>query len=155
MARNPRRARAAAGPRRAVRPVRMLMASSRSAVAPMVDRVLEAVRGARLTEEQRDDLAVAVAEALSNAAVHGNRLEPQRRVRVEVRVTPDGGATVDVADSGGGFDSAAAPDPTDPARVLIPGGRGVFLMRRLVDRLEYNEAGNSVRMTLYGPRSRR
>jgi YD repeat-containing protein len=31
----------------------------------------------------------------------------------------------------------------------------VFLMRRLVDRLEYNEAGNSVRMTLYGPRSRR
>jgi serine/threonine-protein kinase RsbW len=117
--------------------------------------VLEAVRHARLTEEQRDDLAVAVAEALSNAAVHGNRLQPRRRVRVRVEVTPDGGAAVEVSDSGAGFDSAAAPDPTDPARVLIPGGRGVFLMRRLVDRLEYNEAGNSVRMTIYGPRSRR
>ena len=131
------------------------MASSRSAVAPMIERVLEAVRDARLTGEQRDDLAVAVAEALSNAAVHGNRLEPRRRVRVSVEVTPDGGAVVEVSDSGAGFDAAAAPDPTDPARVLIPGGRGVFLMRRLVDRLEYNAAGNSVRMTIYGPRARR
>ena len=131
------------------------MASSRTAVAPMVDRVLRAVRGSRITDEQRDDLAVAVAEALSNAAVHGNRLEPKRRVRVAVEVTPDGGVTVEVSDSGGGFDSGAVSDPTDPARVLVPGGRGVFLMRRLVDRLEYNQAGNAVRLTIYGPRSHR
>jgi anti-sigma regulatory factor (Ser/Thr protein kinase) len=39
-------------------------------------------------------------------------------------------------------------DPTDPARVLMPGGRGVFLMKRLVDHLEYNDAGNTVRMTM-------
>lgn len=130
----------------------MLMASTRASVAPTVERVLDVVRAADLTQEQQDNLAVAVAEALSNAAVHGHRLQPRRRVRVTVEVMPDGGVVVEVADSGGGFDSQAVSDPTAPDRVLIPGGRGVFLMRRLVDRLEYNETGNSVRMTMRGPR---
>ena len=154
MSRDMRRARRPAS-RPARRPVRMFMASTRSAVAPTVDRVLRVARDAAISDEQRDDLAVAVAEALSNAAVHGHRLEPRRRVRVAVELTADGGVTVEVADSGGGFDSGAVSDPTDPARVLVPGGRGVFLMRRLVDRLEYNDAGNAVRMTIFGPRSRR
>ena len=44
---------------------------------PMVDRVLEAVRDVGLAPGRRHDLAVAVSEALSNAAVHGNRLRPE------------------------------------------------------------------------------
>lgn len=114
----------------------------------MIERVLEAVREGNLTQEQRDNLAVAVAEALSNAALHGNKLAPRRVVRVTVEVPPSGGAVVEVTDSGAGFDAATVSDPTDPARVLMPGGRGVFLMKRLVDRLEYNAAGNTVRMTV-------
>jgi anti-sigma regulatory factor (Ser/Thr protein kinase) len=59
-----------------------------------------------------------------------------------------------MADEGKGFDHGGVVDPTDPARRLIPGGRGVFLMRRLVDRLEYNEAGNAVRLVVSGRRRR-
>jgi anti-sigma regulatory factor (Ser/Thr protein kinase) len=69
-------------------------------------------------------------------------------VRVSVECPVRGGAVVEVTDSGRGFDSAKVSDPTDPARVLMPGGRGVFLMKRLVDRLEYNAAGNTVRLTV-------
>ena len=130
----------------------MRMASTRSAVAPMIERVLHAVRNGGLDQEQQDNLAVAVAEALSNAALHGNKLAPRRVVRVTIEVPPGGGAVVEVTDSGRGFDSAKLSDPTDPARVLMPGGRGVFLMKRLVDRLEYNPAGNTVRMTMNAPR---
>jgi anti-sigma regulatory factor (Ser/Thr protein kinase) len=126
----------------------MRMPSTRLAVAPMIERVLAAVRDAGLSQERLDNLAVAVAEALSNAALHGNKLEPRRVVRVVVEVPAGGGAVVQVTDSGAGFDSAKLSDPTDPARVLMPGGRGVFLMRRLVDRLEYNSAGNTVRLTM-------
>jgi len=133
----------------------MRMRSARSSVAPMVDRVLRAVRPAGLSQEQQDNLAVAVAEALSNAAVHGNKLESKRQVRVCVEVTPKGDATVEVADSGHGFDSSSVSDPTDPARVLIPGGRGVFLMKRLVDEIEYNDCGNCVRMTIHADGKRR
>jgi len=128
--------------------MRFRMASRREAVAPTVDRVLAATVAAGLNDEQRDNLAVAVAEALSNAAVHGNRLHPRHAVRVIVEVTPKQCVVVEVADLGPGFDSSQVGDPTHPARVLMPGGRGIFLMRQLVDRVEYNEAGNRVRLTV-------
>lgn len=124
------------------------MPSRRDAVAPSVERVLSAARPAGLSTEQRDNLAVAVAEALSNAAVHGNQLHPRRSVRVTVLVTPRDCVVVEVTDFGSGFDSSQVGDPTHPARVLMPGGRGIFLMRQLVDRVEYNEAGNRVRLTV-------
>lgn len=127
---------------------RLRMPSRRDAVAPMVERVLAAVAPAALDGEQSDDLAVALAEALSNAAVHGNHLRADAPVRVGVAVMPGRCAVIDVADSGNGFDVASVSDPTDDARLLEPGGRGVFLMRRLVDELEYNRAGNRVRMTI-------
>jgi anti-sigma regulatory factor (Ser/Thr protein kinase) len=126
----------------------MRMPSTRAAVAPMIERVLAAVRGAGLSPERSDNLAVAVAEALSNAALHGHKLAPRRFVRVTVEVPAEGGACVEVKDSGVGFDSGKVSDPTDPSRVLMPGGRGVFLMKRLVDHLEYNAAGNTVRLTM-------
>ena len=126
----------------------MRMPSTRAAVAPMIERVLAAVRDAGLSPERSDNLAVAVAEALSNAALHGHKLAPRRFVRVTVEVPAQGGACVEVKDSGAGFDSAEVSDPTDPSRVLMPDGRGVFLMKRLVDHLEYNAAGNTVRLTM-------
>lgn len=124
------------------------MASRRDAVGPAVDRILEAVAGAGLTPEQRQNLAVAAAEALSNAAVHGNRLVAGRAVRISVLVRPRLGAVVEVSDSGPGFDLAALIDPTDASHLLNPAGRGVFLMRRLVDGVEYNRRGNRVRLTV-------
>ena len=57
----------------------MRMPSTRTAVAPMIERVLAAVRDAGLSQDQQDNLAVAVAEALSNAALHGNKLAPRSR----------------------------------------------------------------------------
>jgi serine/threonine-protein kinase RsbW len=135
------------------------MSSRRDAVAPTVERILRAVVGAGLSAEQRDNLAVASAEALSNAAVHGNRLDSTRSVRVVVIVKPRECATVAVTDSGPGFDVGNVGDPTDPGRLLVPGGRGVFLMRRLVDGVEYNAQGNRVRLVMRrqrrgGPASR-
>lgn len=124
------------------------MPSRRDAVAPTVERILRAAVGAGLNAEQRANLAVASAEALSNAAVHGNRLEPSRPVRVMVMVRRYTCAVVEVSDSGPGFDVGALTDPTDPGRLLSPGGRGVFLMRRLVDGVEYNRQGNRVRLTV-------
>jgi serine/threonine-protein kinase RsbW len=127
----------------------MKMPSRRSAVAPTVERILEVVEPCELEPDQRDDLAVAVAEALSNAAVHGNRLRPGSHVHVTIEAKPCECAVIDIRDFGKGFDLSSVGDPTEPSRVLVPGGRGVFLMRRLVDQLEYNQAGNRVRLVIH------
>jgi serine/threonine-protein kinase RsbW len=124
------------------------MSSRRDAIAPTVDRILDAVKEAGLSRERRLDLAVAVSEALSNAAVHGNKLHPASHVLITVTVTPGREATVSVKDSGAGFDHSALVDPTDTPNLLNPSGRGVFLMRRLVDRLEIEPPGNGVRLTM-------
>ncbi len=124
------------------------MASRRADIAPMVEQILHTVEPAGFDVEQKDNLAVALAEALSNAAVHGNKLHPRSRVAVKISLTPDAEATVTVTDTGAGFDVNSVPDPSTPEKLLEPNGRGVFLMRALVDGVDYNDKGNEVRLTV-------
>jgi serine/threonine-protein kinase RsbW len=127
---------------------RMLMANRRDAVGPTVDRILAAVAVAGFDSDQKLDLAVALSEALSNAVVHGNRQHPRSRVAITVTVVPRKRAVIEVKDAGNGFDHASLRDPTDSAQLLEPRGRGVFLMKRLVDRVEFLPPGNRVRLTV-------
>ncbi len=132
----------------------MRMPCDREAVAPTVERVLKVVEGIDLRQAKRNDLAMALAEALANAALHGNGGDPRKRVSIAVELGPGPCATIEVRDSGEGFDAEALPDPTDPSNLFNPSGRGVFLMRRLVDELEYNDKGNCVRLTVKRRRRR-
>ena len=90
-------------PRGRARILRFEMASSRGAVPRAVERILEHVASAGLSESQTSNLAIALSEALANAAIHGNQLDPDRCVNVAVR-TASGEATVDIRDAGPGFD---------------------------------------------------
>jgi serine/threonine-protein kinase RsbW len=133
----------------------MRMPSRRNAIAPAVERILAVADRAGLAQEQRENLAVALAEALSNAAVHGNRLRERSLVSIGLELELGRSITVEVRDSGNGFDLSRLPDPSSPEHLLDTHGRGVFLMRRLVDRLEYNLKGNRVRMTALSHGARR
>ena len=53
---------------------------------------------------------------------------------------------VEIVDEGEGFDPSKIPDPTDPANMMAPGGRGVMLMRHFMSLVEYNDTGNQVIM---------
>jgi serine/threonine-protein kinase RsbW len=131
------------------------MASRREEIAPAVEKILDLAEPAELDRERRQDLAVAVAEALANAAVHGNHLRPETLVEIRVEVLPHEQVAVTVTDKGGGFDTATLADPTAVPNLLVPRGRGVFLMQRLVDRVEFNPRGNSVRLTLLTQQTRK
>jgi serine/threonine-protein kinase RsbW len=129
--------------------LRLRMVSRREAIAPMVERIVGFLDALPLDPDQRANLCVALAEGLSNAVVHGNSAGPERPVLVVCRLDVGRRATVDVRDFGRGFDVAALLDCRDADRVLAPSGRGVFLMRHLVDDVAFNRRGNRVRLTVH------
>jgi serine/threonine-protein kinase RsbW len=102
------------------------------------------------------NVPVALSEALSNAMLRGNKEDPAKRVRMRVIVEP-AGLVIEITDEGRGFDlDACTQDPTTPTNIVREDGRGLFLMRRLTDRVErYTEAHglarNVVRLTIKRP----
>ena len=95
------------------------------------------------------NVRVALAEAISNAILRGNAEKGGLHVRVRAVVSDDA-VVFDVVDEGPGFDLGAdRPDPTSPENLTREDGRGLFLMKRLMDRVErFQSDGNVVRLTL-------
>jgi serine/threonine-protein kinase RsbW len=89
------------------------------------------------------NILISLTEAVNNAIQHGN----QNDVSKVVSVSCDKVQTVlycEISDEGPGFDPNALPDPTAPENLEKPGGRGVFLMRQLSDRVFYKNNGSTV-----------
>jgi len=86
---------------------------------------------------------LAAEEAIVNGIVHGNQLDPTKKVHVSCLVSPEL-VRIEVTDEGAGFDPLSVPDCTLEERLDVPSGRGVMLMRSFMTRIEYNAKGNSV-----------
>lgn len=117
-------------------------------VGPAVELIAERFRRGILSPRRvRFNLRTALAEALANAIAYGNRLDPSRHVRVRVEAGREA-VRIAVTDDGDGFDPAAVPDPTLPAHLEREDGRGLYVLRSLVDRVDFNEKGNTIWLTL-------
>lgn len=91
-------------------------------------------------------ILVATLEAVNNAITHGNKGNPDKIVDVEIKYEKNK-MTVTVTDEGPGFNPGEVPDPTKPENIEELSGRGVFLMTKLADKIDFNERGNSVTLT--------
>jgi serine/threonine-protein kinase RsbW len=90
---------------------------------------------------------VGITEALANAVLYGNGADPEKYVRVEVSLDRVR-VSLCVRDEGRGFEPERVPDPTLPENLLRGGGRGLFLIRKLMDEVEFSDRGNVVRLVL-------
>ncbi|XXF79872.1 ATP-binding protein [Myxococcaceae bacterium GXIMD 01537] len=79
-------------------------------------------------------VGLAVREAAVNALRHGNRLDARKRAVVTLELHGSR-LVVRVRDEGDGFDPARVPDPLLPENRMKLHGRGIHLMRALMDRL--------------------
>ncbi|HXY69250.1 MAG TPA: ATP-binding protein [Gemmatimonadales bacterium] len=95
----------------------------------------------------RFNLRVALSEALINAILYGNGEDDTKGVALRVLFGRHA-VEMEVTDEGEGYDYHVLPDPTLPANRLRPCGRGVFLIRQLVDEVRFNDTGNSICMIL-------
>lgn len=95
-------------------------------------------------------LMLTVSEAITNAIVHGNKLDPKKMVVVEVQKEKDL-LTFLISDEGDGFDPNNVKDPLLEENLLNTSGRGVFLMREYADEVEYLSNGTMLRLSFNLP----
>jgi serine/threonine-protein kinase RsbW len=84
-------------------------------------------------------------EAVNNAIMHGNKYDPEKKVTVVINCRGQNMKII-VEDEGPGFKPGEIPDPTRPENIENLAGRGVFLMSKLADKIEFSEKGNQVTM---------
>lgn len=98
----------------------------------------------------RLNVPVALTEALSNAILYGNRADRSKTVRVRALID-DRALVMEIEDEGKGFDlEECTIDPTIDQNLVREDGRGLYLMRRLMDRVErFSDRGNVIRLTLH------
>jgi len=112
----------------------------------LVDAVCEAFCSwANIPRQVADDISMAAIEAATNAIVHGNGSDPSKKARI-VFSRSDCDVTIIVTDHGAGFDPDAVPCPVDEDRLLATSGRGIFIMRSVMDdvRITFPEGGGTV-----------
>jgi len=91
------------------------------------------------------DIKLCVEEAIRNAVVHGNENKADLPIEISFSIKGDK-IKITICDSGKGFVFGDLPDPTDGKNLHKESGRGIYIMHRLMDKLEYNEKGNCVTM---------
>ncbi len=100
----------------------------------------------QVKEEFFGEILISLTEAVNNAIVHGNRLDPQKQVTIHF--WEDGKSMYfNIEDEGPGFDYNSLPDPTSPENIEKPHGRGVFLMRQLADTCDFEDGGRIVKLS--------
>lgn len=101
-------------------------------------------------EDSKVNLPLVMDEALSNAIVHGNKNREDLKVHVRIYVSMHR-FFVQVEDEGEGFQSDEAKDPRDEENLHKPSGRGIYLMRELMDTVNYKEGGRLLEMEKRNP----
>lgn len=102
-----------------------------------------------LSENQKDNLSIAFTEAVGNAITHGNKMDRDKKVEIDVAVYEDR-VCVSVKDEGTGFDPAGLDDPLDPKNLLKESGRGIFILKTLMDETSFSfeEGGTAIHFTM-------
>jgi len=101
---------------------------------------------ASLSQEMYGKVYLALIEASENAIRHGNKQDPNKKVKVSFEKN-ERQIILKIKDSGEGFDFSLVPDPTLPENIDKPNGRGLFIISNLSDELEFNDLGNEIIIT--------
>ncbi len=116
----------------------MVLESELASVDPVEAKVEQMAREAGFDEDTSSQIAMVAREAVINAILHGNKQDPAKKVRVGFELTEDA-LSIRIADEGPGLDPDSIPDPLAPENILRSSGRGIFLMRAIMDEVHFHQ----------------
>ena len=121
----------------------------------IVEETAEALaRRAGLDEDAASQIALACREATVNAIVHGNKYDPALKVSVQLELSEEA-LSVRISDEGSGFDPDKLANPLAEENLLRTSGRGVFLMRAIMDEVHFRQLSPGTEITLRKHRTTR
>ena len=113
-----------------------------------VDHIAEKVaKEMRFSKEEKDDIAISVTEVVNNAIMHGNLADPKKNVHI-IFIKDNDTLIIKVQDEGKGFNPDDLPDPTQPENLLKMKGRGIFIIRQLMDEVTHKKTPHGMEVTL-------
>jgi anti-sigma regulatory factor (Ser/Thr protein kinase) len=112
-------------------------------ISPFTDWLMRLIAGSRCVRGKEESVELALREAMSNAMLHGNRVDARKLVHVRCCCESTKGVFIVVRDQGHGF------DPNDVSNPLTvdPGaehGRGIHLMKWAMDEVLFKRGGTEV-----------
>jgi len=111
-----------------------------------IEKVIDEISGEfRISEDIYGNILIAALEATNNAIMHGNKLDGSKNVTIAFMLE-DEKLRIKVDDEGKGFDFKHIPDPTSPENIENVNGRGIFLMRKLSDKIKFSRNGATVEL---------
>ena len=115
-------------------------------ISPLVDWLMSLIAGSRCVRGKEEFVELALREAVSNATLHGNRMDARKLVHVHCCCESSKGVCIVVRDQGNGFDPNTVPDPLAVENLNSEHGRGIHLMKLAMDEVSFERQGTEVRM---------
>ena len=122
------------------------MPSEIGAISPTVEPLIRVIETWRCSEGNEFAVELGLREALNNAVIHGNGTDPNKLVEVRCRIERGKGVWLIVKDQGKGFDPNAVPDPLAAENLQAEYGRGIRLMKLMMDEVSFQHGGTEVHM---------
>ncbi len=118
-------------------------------VIPDVDSfVLDSLASFNLSEETLTNISLATSEAASNCISHGNNFNISLSFTIDIEISSES-VKLSFKDKGKGFDPENLPDPTAPENIFKEHGRGIFIMKSLVRKLDFDFTDEGTTSILY------
>ena len=125
--------------------LKQLVLDSNPEVIHMVESAVDEIKNdLDFKDDVYGNVMVAVTEAVNNSVVHGNKNDESKKVFIDFEMSGSYRLLVRVRDEGPGFDPSTLSDPTAPENLENIGGRGVFLMKQLSDKVNFINNGSTV-----------
>jgi serine/threonine-protein kinase RsbW len=122
------------------------MRSELDAISGAVDWLMTMIQECNCVTGHERDVEIALREALTNAVLHGNHQDAKKQIQISCRIQFGGEVSIIVKDEGKGFDPSKVPDPTVIPNLDSEHGRGIYLMRALMDEVHFEQGGAEVHM---------